>query len=257
MLFCTKINDLQRVLENEMIQNTDREVAKFIREGLSLEEISRQQEEETGPYYEEVEDAIEKFSNKTENIEVMSAITLAQIYDFNPKEEILICFEMKDKFDGRAVTLSDFTKNFKTDTHVDCAIRLRDKEWRYQITRYNSKHQNFTDEGIISYIKNVLVGYGNMSDTALILLLQPLEDAAISSLNFEKIHKALLAIAKSITFKEISLAFNANMKTLSLVRVFPKLEHGGVPLQMRSPKYQKIQEIWEDEMRKKKEQENT
>ena len=73
-----------------MIQNTDREVAKFIREGLSLEEISRQQEEETGPYYEEVEDAIEKFSNKTENIEVMSAITLAQIYDFNPKEEIIL-----------------------------------------------------------------------------------------------------------------------------------------------------------------------
>jgi len=249
-MFCIPKNKLKALLEREIVEFLDEERLKFSKKGMSLEEMVKQQTEESGPFDAAVTAAIERFTNKTENVEVHLAIALANIYDFGPPEQVTICFEMKSKFNGKVNSLNDLTTNIENYTHVDCAIQSSGEEWRFQIKQYPSTYLDFTTEGIVNYLEKIFAKYGDMADTKLILLLQPdTQEAAMTELDFKAMHQRLLSMAKNISFSEVAIVFNENMKIISLIRVFPDFKKGKTPLQFLSPKYKDIQKKWEDEMR--------
>lgn len=251
MMFCIPKNQLKALLEREVVEFLDEERLKFSKKGMSLEEMVKQQTEESGLFDMAVTVAIEGFTNKTENVEVHLAIALANIYDFGPPEQVTICFEMKSKFDGQINSLNDLTANIENYTHVDCAIQSSGDEWRFQIKRYASTYLDFTTEGIVSYLEKTFAKYGDMASTKLILLLKPdTQEAAMTQLDFKAIHERLTSMTKSISFSEVGIVFNENMKTISLVSVFPDYKKGKTPLQFLSPKYKDIQKNWADEMRR-------
>jgi len=252
MMFCIPKDELSLLLENEIKRFTFEEILKFFETGLTLEEMAEQQINESGPFNEACTVAIKKFSNKTENVEIHLALSLSDIYSLGPKNEISICFEMKDDFNKKISNLSDLTANIECATHIDCSIVSRKKEWRFQMKRYPSEYLKFNDKKIISYLKKIFSKYGEMADTNLIILLQPTQKAATTPINFEKIYQSMKSIASKISFGEVSFIFNANMKNIMLIRVFPDFIKTKVPLKFKSPKYQELQKKWEEEIRKQK-----
>ncbi len=252
-MFCCRRNQLRALMENEIKELVANEALKFAEEGMSLEEMVKQQTEESGSFNGALTAAIEKFTNRTENTEVYIALELSTLYNFGPPDEILICFEMKKGFSGKISRLSDLTANMESATHIDCAIRSKTKEWHFQIKRYPSEHLEFTQEAIIAYLREIFGKYGGMKGTNLVMLLQPSGEAATAPLNLEKIHQALVSMREVISFDEIAVTFNANNRSILLARVFPDFQIGSKPLQFRSEKYQEEQREWERRMRKHQE----
>lgn len=250
MMICIHRNQLYALVENEIRELVDNEALKFTREGMSLGEMVRQQIDETGPFNDALAAAIRKFTNRTEHVEIQVALDLSNLYDFGPQDEILICFEMNKGFRGRISTLSDLVTNIESATHVDCTIRSKKKEWRFQIKRYPSEYLEFTQEAIIAYLQEIFGKYGVMKGTNLILLLQPRGKAATTPLDFEKVHQALVSMKEVISFDKVAITFNANNKDILLISVFPDFQIGSKPLQFRSEKYQEEQRNWKERMGK-------
>jgi len=94
MKFCIFRNKLLSLLESEIEEITFGEILRFSKTGFVLEEMMKQQINDSGPFSEALTTAIEKFANKTENVEIHLALSLSAIYDLGPKNEIAICFEM-------------------------------------------------------------------------------------------------------------------------------------------------------------------
>ena len=248
MIFCVTKNQLQALVENAIRGFLTEEILKFTRDGMSLEEMLKQQIDESGSFAEALETAIKRFTSKTENVEVHLALDLVTLYNFGPKKEIGICFEMKSGFNKKVSTLSDLTTNIKSATHIDCRIRSKKEEWHFQIKRYPSEYLKFTQKAIIEYLEKVFEKYGEMTDTHLILLLQPTLEAATTPLDFKKMHQALVLMGNKISFDQVALIFNANNKKISLVRIFPDFKIAAKPLQFLSEKYQEMQNKWENQM---------
>ncbi len=257
MVFCGTKNQLQALIENAIRDFLNEEILKFVQDGMSLEEMLKQQTEESGPFAEAATAVIKRFTSKTENVEVMLSLELSVLYDFGPKEEIGICFEMKSGFSGKVFVLSDLTANIESATHIDCRIRSKTKEWHFQIKRYPSEHLEFTQEAIIKYFGEIFEKYGKMTGTNLVLLLQPILEAATIPLDFKKIHQALVLMGDKVSFDEVALIFNANNKKISLARIFPDLKIASKPLQFRSEKYQEMQRNWENQVRSQLNKDNS
>ena len=158
---------------------------------------------------------------------------------------------MKDGFNGKARSLSELVANIKDATYIDCVIRNKTSEFRFQIKRFPSEYLDFSQEGILSFLDGIFRKYTDMSDTNLVILLQPAEEATTTPLDFETIHQALKPKASQISFGEVSFLFNANMESITLRRVFPDSAQKSTPLRLRSEKYQELQRKWKDEMRRR------
>jgi len=255
MRFCISRDKLILLLENEIKKFTFEEILRFSKAGFALGEMIKQQISDSGPFNEALAEAIKKFTNKTENVEINIALSLSAIYDLGPKNEIAICFEMKNGFNGKISTFSDLTANIESATHVDCSLICRKTEWCFQIKRYPSAYLEFSENGISAYLKKLFnEKYGEMSDINLIILLQPEQEAATTPINFGNIYQLVKSMPRKISYGEVSFIFNANMKDMMLIRVFPEFIKTKMPLELKSPKYQELQNRWAEEIRKQKSQ---
>ena len=188
-------------------------------------------------------------------MEIHLALSLSAIYDLGPKNEIAICFEMKNGFNGKISTFSDIVANIENATHVDYSLICRKTEWCFQIKRYPSAYLKFSENGILAYLKKLFnEKYGEMSDINLIILLQPEQEAATTPINFENIYQSVKPMPRKISYGEVSFIFNANMKDMMLIRVFPGFVKTKMPLEFKSPKYQELQNRWAEEIHKHKSQ---
>ncbi|PIQ68298.1 MAG: hypothetical protein COV91_04855 [Candidatus Taylorbacteria bacterium CG11_big_fil_rev_8_21_14_0_20_46_11] len=244
--FCISKDKLHVLLEKEVIEAADREVFNFRTAGLSLEEIVKQQTEEYGSFNDAISRTIKKFNHVTTHVEMHVALQLSDIYNLGPENEIKICFDMKDDFSGNIATLTDIVKNVETDTHVDATIQFNGGQARFQIKRYPSEYLTYDETNILSFLNRIFCKYGTMSDTNLIILLQPASKDTFKSISFKKIHQSLQASMNKISFGEVSFLFNANMEDITLMRVFPNLQSGSTPLRLLSEKYQDLKKKWAD-----------
>jgi len=214
---------------------------------LSLQEMHDQMKSDDGVFNELITKSNSKFSSKTENVEVVAAFDLSDLY-FPDSTDTEICFEMKSSFSykkGEALSYDDIVNNIESKTHLDCLIRKDGKKFNFQIKRYPQSYLLYTTEAVNEYIKKIIEGYGDMKDTILIILLQPNGDKT-DNLNLKNVHEYLLSISKQISFNEVNFIFNEMNQRIKWLQVFPEYEVSEKVIELFSDKYKDIQTKWKE-----------
>lgn len=241
--FCISKIKLKKLLEIKTQERLMGQIEKF-KSSLSLQEMFSQMENGIGIFDEAMNRDTARFTNKTENVEAFLAIDLSDLYF--PDEEPEICFEMKKGFPSSSeITFDELIAGVECDTHIDCSIKGNQKSFDFQIKRYPQAFLEHTTEGLTKYIKETVGGYGDMSNTILIILLQPNTEAP-SDIDFPKIHQNLQSIKNKISFQEIDLLFNDKNQYIIWHQVFPLSGHYKKPLVLLSDRYKKEQDKWKD-----------
>lgn len=198
---------------NELIQKYSREAVE--------EQIVKQK----GTIIDELNLLIEKFANKTENVEFLTALSLTEFY-FGGNDDTKVAFELKASADPKKITnYEKLMQAIESNTHIDCAVG----SLVFQIKRYPQKHLEHSNEALLKYLdKEVFPGYSSMKGTVLVLILQPASSVPEkTAFDFKKLSEAL--IERGISFDEVVL-FYTDFETKTnrffsvLHRLYPKEE---------------------------------
>jgi len=238
--FCISKNKLKKLLEAKTQERLLSQIEKF-KDSLPLEEMFNQMEQGSGVFDDSMSKDTTKFTNKTENVEAFLAIDLSDMYF--PDEESKICFEMKKGFSSSEITFDELIAGVECDTHIDCSVKGKEKSFYFQIKRYPQAYLEHTTESITKYIKEAVGGYGDMTGTILVILLQPNTETP-SEIDFPKIYQNLQSIKDKISFQEIDFIFNDKNQYIIWHQVFPESGHYKKPLVLLSDRYKKEQEKW-------------
>ena len=243
-VFCINKKELKILWSGKQEDRLHKQINKF-KDLLTLQEMFRQMEQDSGEFSEATTADTSKFSRVTANVEIGLALELADFYfpDAYPD----ICFEMKSGFSGVISSYDNLVENIESATHVDCSIKLEGRQFNFQIKRYPQSYCEYTNEAIIEFLGKTMKGYGDMNGTILIVLLQPEPDPkAFDKMDFKAIHAGLVAIKEKITFDEIDFIFNERNQQIFWHQVFPQCGHAKKPLVLSSDKYKKQQEELKD-----------
>jgi len=235
--YCISNTLLKELWSRKNRNRLNNQILKF--ENLSLSEMTTQMENDEGAFYEAMTEDTNKFSAITQNAEILLATDLSEFYF--PKIETEICFEMKRNFSAPPnISYDEITANIENDTYIDCSIKSNEKQFDFQIKRYAQKYFLFTSEAMSEFIIKVIRGYGDMSKTILIVLLQPDKEPK-DHFDFKEIHDNICAIKNEISFEEINFVFNDEYQHLIWWQIFPAFGLAKKPLVFTSEKYQKVQ----------------
>ena len=228
-------------LKNLWLAKQEERLSKEIRKfsgAVSLEEMATQMESDNGPFAESIKRSTTKFSNRTENVEILTADHLSSLYF--PNIETDICFEMKDSFHGGIVTTyNELTENISQHTHIDCSISSGLRSFNFQIKRYPEPYKKITNEAVSSFIEETIKRYSDMKGTILIILLQAETPIPREGLDFDKIHKYVSSM-KRTGFDEINFIFNKGNRHIHWRQVYPDHGYSEIPLILLSDKYKKV-----------------
>jgi len=219
------VNSKTKTRLNELIfKNIDR---------LTPAEMLSQLQKNNGDFSNQVNTSTNRFTNKTENTEIMLSLDLSELYF--PGIETVILFEPRIDFDwNKQLTYDDLIAGIKNDTHIDCSITDGKKVFNFQIKRYNQKYHKFETDHIFKFIKDIAeTGYGDMSGTILSILLQP-EEKGDFGIYFPELHEKLETIKDKITFQEINAVYNENNQHITWVQIFPESGHYKIPINFES-----------------------
>lgn len=235
--YCISNTLLKELWGKKNRNRLNNQILKF--ENLSLSEMTTQMENDKGIFYESMTEDTNKFTSKTQNVEILLATDLSEFYF--PKIETEICFEMKRNFSApKNISYDEITANIENNTYIDCSIRSGKKKFDFQIKRYSQEHFAFTSGAMSDFILKVVRGYGDMSKTILIILLQPDKEPK-DHFDFKEIYNNISRIKNEISFDEINFVFNDELQQLIWWQVFPAFGLAKKPLVFTSGKYQKIQ----------------
>lgn len=157
--------------------------------------------------------------HKNEFTEYLLALQLADFYF--PNEDKQICFELKRGVDPESIrTYDDLIRSFDDHTHIDCAVTSANKVTSFQIKRYRGDN---THEAFIDWLNiKVLMAYGNMNKTSLIVLMQT--DSVTGTMAMDKLFEKFQKEAQNnVTFDEVAVLYNdGKAGYLTLHYLYPK-----------------------------------
>lgn len=239
--FCIGKEEFKQLFERRQRERVLSLLGEYIGT-FSMEEMHDQMVDDQGAFAEAVAVSNAKFTNKTENVEIITAFDLAEFYF--PDENPQICLAVKDDFPGdAAVSYDSIVASIENDTPIDCSIGLNGREFHFQIKRYPQAHLAHTREALTEYIKKTMRGYADMKDTILVIILQPNTEEA-NDLSFKGIHEDIVAIKDEVNFREIDLVYNHRGQEMRWEQIYPEFGHSVKPLLLMSDKYKARQAEW-------------
>jgi hypothetical protein len=200
-------------------------IIKKFKNLLSEEEILTQIFSKTGPIWEATEFFYKEFGEKTENVEVLSVLTLVHFY-FNQNANPILMFEMRNDFRRKSVyTYDELIQNINSYTHIDAKATLNDQKYNFQIKTYPQRYLEHSNGAFVGYLLKVIspeTGYADMRGTILVILIQPKEAYSQTSFDFVKLTEDLHPHSSKISFDEIVLGYtDGGANTTTLHRIFP------------------------------------
>lgn len=200
------------------------------------QEAERQIMAQSGPIVDKINEVAESLAKKTENVELITGLGLADLY-FGPDSKTSISFEMKPGFaGGKLSTYADLIANIATSTHIDCSISDGKQNYDFQIKRYPQAYLEHTNEAFLKWLEEVLQGYSEMSGTTLVIILQPnIPPTQKTLFDFPRLSSELSARSNSITFDGIALTYTDSRRDGEysvLHRIYPKNEKAFMSLPM-------------------------
>lgn len=206
-----------------------RENYKRLLKAFSRQELEQQLDKGEGEIVDSVNEIAATSAPNNANVEVFTALGLADFY--YPDTEAEIAFEISDKVDPTSITTyEELTSAFETDTPVDCRVFSGDETLNFQIKRYPHPHLEFAPKAIVSWFEKVIGHYGDMSDTKLCILLQPSGDYKEGVLDIGKVITGIQALSEKISFNEVMFTYNEGMQHMVLHKVHPETKRLLVPL---------------------------
>jgi hypothetical protein len=206
-------------------------------EKFSLEEVLKQIKNNTEKITEYWKDGNEKFTKKTINEEIANAITLADFYFLNSCPDI--CFEMKQSVGQAEIKIfRDFIANLENNTEIDCLIKDKEKQFKFQLKQYPEKYKKWSVNKVIEYLdKGILpeskYNNKNNKDLIIIITIKPKRNSEFKEKkDFEEIHKYLSK--KDIKLLEINFLYNRKCEYMVWFQVFPKKVYYKIPYQKLS-----------------------
>ena len=238
---------ISKIALNDLLMQRQKGVLLMLlerfKDTFSQAEIVAQMEAGTGAFSEAMTAEINKFSNKTENAEIITSFHLADLYF--PDSDPEMCFEMRRDFTAdKATSYDGIVAGIENDTEIDCSIKADGRQFNFQIKRYPQKYLPHTREALTKYITETIAGYGSMKGRSLVLLLQPDTEERNDQLSFKQVHEDMVAIKEKISFDEITFVFNDRNQQIFWQQVFPQYGHSVIPLLLLSDKYKAQQEEW-------------
>ncbi len=187
---------------------------------LSREEIEKQLDEKSGAVMEEINAVIKEEARRSEAVEFVCALQLADFYFPNSEKEV--SFELRRDVDPGAIkTFEDLLASFDDHTHIDCLVRSGDSEISFQLKRYRGDN---TPEAFVEWLNTrVLKHYGKMNGTSLVVLLQS-GDTQGAPLALDKLYDLFVKDAlPNVSFDVVSLMYNdASSGYMALHELHPK-----------------------------------
>ncbi len=243
--FCISKTNFNNLLMRDREAMLKRVMGRFA-ETMTLQEMATQMERGEGAFDDAIKAEHAKFSNKTENVEIIVALQLADFYfpDINAE----LCFEMRRDFSPDSAVYDSIVAGIESDTAIDCSVKAEGRQFNFQIKRCPQEHLPHTRVALTGYIKKTLAHYGDMKGTRLVLLLQPNTEAQNTELSFKQVNEDMLAIKDKITFDEIVFVFNNQMQNMRWYQVFPACGYNDRPLTLLSDKYKAQQEEWRNKI---------
>jgi hypothetical protein len=239
--FCIGKEDFKQLFEKNHRERLITLMGEFS-DRLSPQDMLAQMESDTGAFAEAVAASTSRFTNKTENVEIITAFDLADFYF--PDENSQVCLEVKDGFpDDAPVSYESIVANIESNTPIDCSIKSGGREFHFQIKRYPQKYRAHTREALVEFIAKTMRGYTDMKGSILAVILQPASEEA-NGLSFKEVHEDLIAMKDEITFDEIDLIFNDRGQQMRWEQVYPENGHATKPLLLMSDKYRARQAEW-------------
>lgn len=182
--------------------------------------IKEQLDTQSGTIIDDIKSIIRKAVGKTEFVEFLMALQMADFYF--PNQEKQVCFDLKRGVDPKTIkTYQDLIESFEDYTHVDCLVRSGKESISFQVKRYRGDN---TPEAFISWLnERVLKHYGNMSGTSLVIVLQPAGGSA-PAFALDKVYEAFVRDAQAnVSFDRVSMIYNdGGKKYMVLHELFPK-----------------------------------
>lgn len=171
---------------------------------LTRKEIREQLDTQQGGMIDGIRDLITKTTKKSEFVEFLAAIQLADFYF--PNESKSICFEIKRSVKPESIkTYEDLIGSFEDYTHIDCQVRGANKTISFQIKR---DYSDRTPEGFATWLnEKVFKKYAEMSGTALVVFLGVPQDNRVVALDkyYEEFVKNC---TEHISFDSVSVLYN-------------------------------------------------
>lgn len=164
-----------------------------------------------------------RFTKNTLTVEVFSSLYLSDFY-FETNEHTNICFDMKSsldpkKFKDGTPSYDQLAQWINPDTAIDCYISDELKEIRFQIKRYPEPYRSIHTDDLKTFILVTAKKYGDMTDTILVIILQPEKPYEYQDVDWYALAKYFAFSKKH--FKEIVFLLNVVGKDLSLCTVYP------------------------------------
>lgn len=243
--FCISKENLNKLFYTELAETRLDLILEKFSDKYSPQEIFEQTESEQGEVGEFCKKQNDKFSEKTENVEIAHSIDLAQFYfpDENPE----ICFNLKNGSHKINIkTVEDLIKNIGPDTEIDCLIKNESRQFKFQLKEYPEKYLlGMTAQKVIEFLdKNILppekYNNKNNKDLIIIITLKPeINTEFKESSDFKIIHEYLKD--KKIELTEIDFMYNRNCEYIVWYQVYPQLGHAKIPW-VELP-YQKVKRL--------------
>src|SRR3989338_2976407 len=194
-----------RPLPIDYQQRKPRERFEAWKQTLTHEQIQEQLDNESGEIVDEINGAAADVAQKTEFVEFIVALQLADFYF--PNKQKGVSFDMRRGVDpGTITTFEELVGSFEDYTHVDCLVRSGESEISFQVKRYRGDN---TPDAFVEWLNTaVLKHYGKMNGTSLVILLQPVSDGR-GPLALDKLYEVFIREAlPNGSFDGISLMYN-------------------------------------------------
>lgn len=171
---------------------------------LSREEIKQQLDAKKGSMVDKIWERVRSITRKTEFVEFLASLQLADFYF--PNEKKTICFELKRNVRPEEIkTYEGLINSLESNTHIDCQIKNATQTISFQIKRDGSDNG---PAGFATWLKEkVLKKYSNMVGTSLVIFLGVPKDG--SGVDLAKFYAEFMKICSGhISFDKISLLYN-------------------------------------------------
>ena len=225
------VSDLLHLFNEERSKPIKALLEKY-KASFSPDEMARQLQSKSGPVYEAAQKYWNEFGRININVEVVTTIGLSYFY-FGIDAETLISFEMKNSYRKPWVSsYSELAENIETSTHVDSAVEDDHTKLVFQIKTYKQKYLEHTNAAFLEWLEtSVLRGYGDMSGTVLVVLIQPQFAYSKTDLNFDELTPELTRRRDKISFDGIVVSYtDASPETATLQEIYPNNRRFDIPL---------------------------
>ena len=230
--FCISKENLNKLFYTELGEERVNLILKNFSDKYSLSDIISMMNDENNEIGKFCKQQNDKFAVKTENVEIVHSIDLAELYF--PNENPDICFNIKNSVqESEILTIKDLIQDIDPDTEIDCLIKNGSKQFKFQLKEYPEEYLELTPTKIIEFIDKKIISpekYNteNNKDLIIVITLKPEVDTAFKELSdFKIIHEYLKQ--RDIKLLEINFLYNRNCEHLVWYQVYPQLGHSKIP----------------------------